>query len=310
MPAIRISVVIPLYNKEKEVLRALESVFAQTRLPDEVIVVDDGSTDQGPMLVEQKYGHRIKMIRLTNKGVSSARNAGIRAAESEFICLLDADDEWMPGYLEEINKLADDFPEAVFYSTNVNYIDENGRQFQSAIACPDDFFGEVADFASTFSKGYGLVSSSSVCLKKVIFNQRLIFPEGVNKGEDIYLWLQLGLKGRLAFSAKPLVTIYLNASNRSPSKPGVLPYQFLWYLDNKAEIMQMEGGKSVRRFILGNAFVTAYGLAMTGDLHTVRLMVRIFFIRRDFFFLAILPALIVPRFLLNFLRVIRRKRVK
>ncbi len=97
--SITVSAVIPAYNAAKYVERAIESVLAQTRKADEIIVVDDGSTDNTADVVRQ-FGDKVKFIRQENAGASVARNTGIEAATSEWISFLDADDEWLPEKLK------------------------------------------------------------------------------------------------------------------------------------------------------------------------------------------------------------------
>ncbi|SEF75608.1 Glycosyltransferase involved in cell wall bisynthesis [Bryocella elongata] len=95
-----IAVVIPVYNGENFIGRALDSVFAQTLQPVEIFVIDDGSTDGTLALLTERYAGRVTLIRQANRGPSVARNAGIRAATAEFIAWLDADDWWQPEKLE------------------------------------------------------------------------------------------------------------------------------------------------------------------------------------------------------------------
>ncbi|HUO67213.1 MAG TPA: glycosyltransferase family A protein, partial [Gammaproteobacteria bacterium] len=88
-----VSCVVPAYNAERYVARALESVLEQSRPPDEIIVVDDGSTD-GTAAVLESYGSRLRVVHQENSGPAAARNRGIRMATGEIICFQDADDEW------------------------------------------------------------------------------------------------------------------------------------------------------------------------------------------------------------------------
>jgi glycosyltransferase involved in cell wall biosynthesis len=122
-----ISVVIPLYNKAPYIERAIRSVLVQTVAPDEIIVVDDGSTDGGGDLVEAIQNPLIKLVRQENRGVSVARNRGIELAQGELIAFLDADDAWEPQYLEEIYALRRRFPEAGAYATAVELVDRQGK---------------------------------------------------------------------------------------------------------------------------------------------------------------------------------------
>jgi glycosyltransferase involved in cell wall biosynthesis len=99
MRAMTIAAVVPCYNQAHYLREAIESVLGQTRPPDSVIVVDDGSTDDTPLVVTQ-FGARVRGIRQANAGLAAARNAGIRAAKADWIALLDSDDRWLPGRLE------------------------------------------------------------------------------------------------------------------------------------------------------------------------------------------------------------------
>ena len=105
-----LSVVVPLYNKEREVQRALRSVLAQTFADFEVIVVDDGSTDASVRVASQIVDRRIRLVRQENGGVSAARNRGISEAQASLIAFLDADDEWMPHHLETLIRLRRVYP--------------------------------------------------------------------------------------------------------------------------------------------------------------------------------------------------------
>ena len=93
------TVVIPLYNKEREIEATLRSVLAQSRQPEEIVVVDDGSTDRSAEVVRRIGSPLVRLIQQPNAGVSAARNRGIAEARSSHIALLDGDDGWEPGYL-------------------------------------------------------------------------------------------------------------------------------------------------------------------------------------------------------------------
>ena len=117
--SITVSAVIPAYNAGKYVGRAIESVLAQTRKADEIIVVDDGSTDDTAEVVE-RFGDAVRFIRQENAGASFARNTGIEAATSDWIAFLDADDEWLPNKLKLQTEHLERNPNLVW--TTGNYI--------------------------------------------------------------------------------------------------------------------------------------------------------------------------------------------
>jgi glycosyltransferase involved in cell wall biosynthesis len=122
----RISAVIPTFNRRDLVCRAIDSALAQSRPPDEVIVVDDGSTDDTRAAVEA-YGHAVRYLHQANAGCSSARNHGVRAASGDWIAFLDADDVWLPAHLERMAAAVDATAgRAVLYFCDARYSESPG----------------------------------------------------------------------------------------------------------------------------------------------------------------------------------------
>jgi hypothetical protein len=113
----KFSVVIPLYNKEHYIEKTIQSVLDQTCTDYEVIVVDDGSKDNSLALARKFESDRVRVIPQENQGVSVARNTGILNANGEFICFLDADDEWRPDYLATVEQLTERYPESAIFVT-------------------------------------------------------------------------------------------------------------------------------------------------------------------------------------------------
>lgn len=103
----KVSAIIPTYNRRSYITRAIDSVLAQTVPVDEILVVDDGSTDATAEFLDEKYGARLRVIRQSNSGVSGARKRGIQEAKGDWIAFLDSDDEWMPGRNERLLAAAD-----------------------------------------------------------------------------------------------------------------------------------------------------------------------------------------------------------
>jgi glycosyltransferase involved in cell wall biosynthesis len=106
-----VSVIIPLYNKERSIARAIRSVCNQTFCDFELIVIDDGSTDRSADFARQYDDNRVRVISQVNSGPGAARNAGIRAAKGEVLAFLDADDEWLPDFLKHSVAILDRYPE-------------------------------------------------------------------------------------------------------------------------------------------------------------------------------------------------------
>jgi len=121
----KVAVIIPTYNRAALIERALASVIAQSYAAAEIIVVDDGSTDNTQQIIEANYA-QIRYLQQTNKGVSAARNAGINATSCEWICLLYSDDSWQPDKLEKQRKALTENPDYLFCHTNEIWY-RNGR---------------------------------------------------------------------------------------------------------------------------------------------------------------------------------------
>ena len=299
---IKFSVVIPLYNKEKEIADTLNSVLNQSYKADEIIVVDDGSTDNSAKIVENFTKFKeIKLIRQNNMGVSAARNRGIEEAKNEYICFIDADDIWKENFLYEIKKLTEDFPKAILYSTSHMMIDESGNVISSKVSLDKNFRGYIGNFIKVFKDNYGLINSSSVCIRKSI-NPK--FPVGEKKGEDICLWLELSLKGKLAFVNKPLSIYKLNASNRSGEihKEPLIPCQLKWIYKNKDRVT-----KDIIKFVHKNILIIAYGNAANGDKEFVKNVIKFMKENRDYFWILLLPSLFINKKILTMIKNIGRK---
>lgn len=215
---INISVVIPLYNKEKAIVWTLESVVKQTFVPYEIIVVDDGSKDDSLGVVEDfnrvNRGQQKVIIRLIHKengGVSSARNRGIKEAKGKYIALLDGDDLWEPTFLEEQVRLINDFSEAAMWGVNIAFI-KNGviRKWEQGMG--DGFRGYVDNYFGT--KHNDLFCSSSVVIRKEVFDKVGYFDERISSSEDLDMWYRIILKYPVVFYDKVLVYYNQDAENR------------------------------------------------------------------------------------------------
>ena len=199
-----ISVVIPLYNKEKSIATALNSVLAQTSQDFEVVVVDDGSTDDGAAIVEQYTDPRIRLIRQENAGVSAARNRGIAEAKGEYVAFLDADDEWLPEFLEEIVALQKEFPACRAQATN--YIFNSYGVKSSTILRKIPFKGEHGVLTNYFvvaSCSHPPVWTSAVCIERKLLQEIGGFPVGVKSGEDLLVWANVAVRTQWAYSLNP-----------------------------------------------------------------------------------------------------------
>ncbi len=198
-----ISVIIPLYNKADSIAKALDSIQAQTYQDFEVVVVDDGSTDNGATIVEQQKDSRIRLIHQTNAGVSAARNRGIEEALGEYVAFLDADDEWEPQFLEEIITLQRMHPECRAQATN--YIFNSRGVKSSTILRKLPFKGERGVLTNYFvvaSCSHPPVWTSAVCIERKLLQEIGGFPVGVKSGEDLLTWARIAVRTNWAYSLK------------------------------------------------------------------------------------------------------------
>jgi glycosyltransferase involved in cell wall biosynthesis len=210
-----ISVVIPLYNKAQYISRAISSVLAQTELLEEIIVIDDGSTDGGGELVEQFKDSRIRLLRQENKGVSSARNLGISVARGDLIAFLDADDEWKPRFLEVIRNMREAYPQAGAYATAYDWIMPEGRRKNLRFKVLPSHC-EQALIDNFFKDGIPPpIWTSAVVIPKIVFNQIGGFPEGEHIGQDVDMWIRVGIRYPIAWNSTILATYRMDATNRT-----------------------------------------------------------------------------------------------
>ena len=210
------SVVIPLYNKEAHVRRAIDSVLNQTIQDLELIVVNDGSTDGSEKIVESYADRRIRLVNQENGGESAARNRGIREAKFDFVAFLDADDEWDKNFLEIISNLIRMFPDVGGYATRIR----DSRVLVNNIsqkAC--NYVGEkfeiISNYFSCINNGYYPITSSSVCIKKSVLAAIGEFDEQLKIGPDIDMWIRVFLHSKFAIANEFAATYHIDADNRS-----------------------------------------------------------------------------------------------
>jgi glycosyltransferase involved in cell wall biosynthesis len=199
----KISVIIPLYNNGLYISDALNSVFSQTIQDFEIIVVNDGSTDDGMKIVQTFDDPRIILLNQHNQGETSARNLGVKCAKADTIAFLDADDQWRPCFLETILKLIEKYPLAGAYATGIVEIRNNMEVFQQYHTIPNKGYeGLVPDFFKSAIIGERFLTSSSVALRKIVFFDLSGFKEGAVWGGDEDFWARIALKYPIAFNSK------------------------------------------------------------------------------------------------------------
>lgn len=227
----RISVIIPVYNAEHYVKQTINSVLNQTFREFEVILVNDGSTDQSLAICNdfQNKDPRIKVVSTPNQGVSTARNLGINYAHNDWVALLDADDLWDSNYLEIMVGLIKDFPEAALIGTG--YTKFKGTESKPyPIPLAEGFRAYVEDYFTVAHKGILFWTSATVLnvskIKKIgAFNNEL------SMGEDLDLWFRAALHYKVAFYNSIKAHYRQEGENRAMDRKHTFEKSFLSRLD-------------------------------------------------------------------------------
>ena len=203
----RVSVIIPTYNCAQYIGVAVESVLAQTFADYELIVVDDGSTDETADTLKP-YEGRITLIHQENQERSAARNTGIRASSGQYIAFLDSDDIWQPNKLKRQVAILDQYPEVVLTYCQALYVDIDGR--------PVEFVGEtasgesgseiiVADLSRNLLLGNVISGGGSTpMVRRAALEEVGLFDEILSYAEDWDMWMRLSRKGPFAYVPEPL----------------------------------------------------------------------------------------------------------
>jgi len=212
-----ITAVIPAYNSGNYIARAIDSVLAQTRLADEIIVVDDGSTD-ATVEVVRAYGDRVRLIEQANAGASSARNAGIQAATGDWIAFLDADDEWLPDKLRQQVEILHSCPHLVWVSGNylrclcntdrrkAHISEAAARKAQAGKPYFDQFFS--AFLRDTWG------CTDTLLIQKETIQAAGLFDPNLRQMEDLDLWWKIAYQNpAIGYLPEPVAVYHLEIEN-------------------------------------------------------------------------------------------------
>jgi len=238
------SVIIPLYNKEQSIGDTLQSVLEQTFQDFEVVIVNDGSTDQSSEVVKAFDDTRIRLIHQQNQGVSAARNRGIMEARQPWLAFLDGDDWWEANHLAELQRMISQFPDHLCFATS--FRDSGGRIFQGDLKKGDIY--EVKNFCKEYLLHKNLVWTSSVAVLKTCFTHVDGFNPQFSLGEDLDLWVRLSQKFPFVKSNVVTAIYQMEAENRSDKSRYNMQRSFLSQID--FDTMKNPDEKKLYRFFL------------------------------------------------------------
>lgn len=207
------SVIIPVYNKEKTILRAIDSVLNQTFTEFELIVVDDSSTDLSLEIIRKCLDRRIRVIESDSPGPGGykARNVGTKEARFNWVTFLDADDQWLPFHLQELDRLRS-LPNEGFLSTSWKDSWPDGKMTRSGVSdakSAQDLSLSIEEFLIASASYLPPVHTNTVAIKKQILIKSGGFPEHkCRRGGDVVTWLNVILETKSILCSSTETAIY------------------------------------------------------------------------------------------------------
>lgn len=206
-----VSAVIPAFNAGRWIGGAIESVLRQTRPPEEVVVVDDGSTDDTHAVVAS-FGSAVRYVRQSNAGVSAARNLGVAKSSGDMIAFLDADDEWLPRKLEvQVARLGSE-PDALAAFMSMVRVDvASGRKTTLSYVLPNDLVAQLVLHSCVVG------APSSVLIRRTALDAVGGFDPDLSQCADLDMWIRLAAAGPVIVVEEPHVLYRWHEGNMSRS---------------------------------------------------------------------------------------------
>lgn len=244
------SVIISVYNKEEYIKKTIDSVLNQTYSNFEIILVNDGSTDNSLEIINSIKDHRIKVINTKNQGASKCRNTGIKSASKNYIALLDGDDLWDEEFLEYIKRSILQYPNKMVFSTAIAHKHQN-KIVSATYSFKQQELTKVHDFFKS-SLDHTILTSSSIVFKRDILNTTGYFDPSIASGQDTDLWIRIGIHYDIVFINKVLAYYnYVSGSLSNTTFDISKKPKFDNYLEEE------KGNKSLKIYIDRNRFPLA-----------------------------------------------------
>jgi glycosyltransferase involved in cell wall biosynthesis len=210
------SVIIPIYNKENFIENTLKSVLQQSFTDFELILVNDGSTDQSEAKIKAFTDSRIRYFSKENEGVSTARNMGIAMATTQYLTFIDADDYWYPNFLAEIFSTIQQFPNYKIFSAAIE-VETPKKIFPAQYSIPKKSEIEIVEYFDASMKTTVICTSCAV-FHKSVFEKVGDFDIQIKSGQDTDMWIRMGLVYPVVFSWKILARYVYDPNSLSKKK--------------------------------------------------------------------------------------------
>ena len=252
------SIIIPVYNKVNFIENTLKSVFQQSFTDYEILLINDGSTDDSESKILAFNDPRIRYYSKKNEGVSETRNLGIEKAKSEYITFLDADDYWYPNFLEEMFLLIKSFPEQSVFSAAIE-IENLKTVIPSSYSIPKISDSMIVNYFEASYKEGALFTSCAVFHKNV-FEKVGNFDTTIKSGQDTDLWIRIGLIYPVVFSFK-ILTRYIYDPNSLSKKKSFMNRKMNFSKFSEDEKKNL----ALKKFLDLNRFSLAVKSKMYGD---------------------------------------------
>lgn len=248
------SIIIPIYNKAEYVTDTLNSVLNQSYKNYEILIVNDGSTDESLNILKKFNDPNITIINQENQGVSVARNNGIKNAKGDYIAFMDADDYWYPNHLSSIMESIKKHPkESVFCNNYEIYFSKykfkqtsfNFNNREKSILKIENYF--ESSLINT------IAWTSATCVKKNVLNGNMLFDPRLTSGQDTDLWIRLALKYYFIFN-NTVTAKHNKYIEKSLSKSNTIKSRYLLtlkYLEREST------NKSLKKYLDNNRFAIA-----------------------------------------------------
>lgn len=257
------SIIIPYFNKAKYIQRCLNSVLNQSVQDFEILLIDDGSTDEGLQFISDNYSSKLTIIRQENQGVSAARNKGIENAKHPFIAFLDADDCWHHQFLEKVK-------EVIEKELNVKIIGAHysrDKEFLTANVDNLDYFKFENYFKSAPHNTY--FTSSSTIITADFFSKNKGFNTDLKNGEDIDLWIRTVHSGGNAYYIKNTLAYYSDEDeNQTTNSKGNLEQTLVGIINtNYKDALKISLDKDFNRFVCIYVYFNLYSYYYDSKYH-------------------------------------------